>query len=144
MGAQTQINPAGNVKIGGYQHALRLNNAPGPLDELNALPIKTTGNETIFVRDVANVRDGNPPQINVVHVDGQRSVLVNVLKTGATSTLAVVQGVKDMAPNILKILPAAVTGVVDHGRDCLAGRLRRNAQHHDHGRHRARGRYSCR
>ncbi len=131
IAAQNQINPAGFAKIGGFQYAVRLNNAPGSVEELNNLPIKVVGGATIYMRDVAHVRDGSAPQTNVVHVDGARSVIMTVLKNGATSTLAIVQGIKDALPKLeetlppgLKIVPigdqslfvkAAVEGVVKEG-----------------------------
>jgi CzcA family heavy metal efflux pump len=131
IAAQNQINPAGFAKIGGYQYTIKLNNAPGSADDLNALPIKVVNGATIYMRDVAHVRDGSAPQTNVVHVDGARSVVMTILKNGATSTLAIVQGVKDALPKIqenlppaLKIVPigdqslfvkAAVEGVVKEG-----------------------------
>ncbi len=131
IAAQNQINPAGFAKIGGFQYNVRLNNAPGSIDELNNLPVKVVNGATIYMRDVAHVRDGSAPQTNVVHVDGSRSVLMTILKNGSTSTLAVVQGIKDALPAIqatlpdtLKIVPigdqslfvkAAVEGVVKEG-----------------------------
>ncbi len=131
IAAQNQINPAGFAKIGGFQYNVRLNNAPGSIDELNNLPVKVVNGATIFMRDVAHVRDGSAPQTNVVHVDGSRSVLMTILKNGSTSTLAIVQGIKDALPAIqatlpdnLKIVPigdqslfvkAAVEGVVKEG-----------------------------
>ncbi|CUS46230.1 MAG: efflux RND transporter permease subunit [Pseudomonadota bacterium] len=131
IAAQNQINPAGFVKIGGYQYTVRLNNAPGSIEELNALPIKVVDGGTIYMRDVAHVRDGTAPQTNVVHVDGSRSVLMTILKNGATSTLAIVQGIKDALPgaqaslpDALKIVPigdqslfvkAAINGVIKEG-----------------------------
>lgn len=131
IAAQNQINPAGFAKIGGFQYSVRLNNAPGSIEELNALPVKVVNGATITMSDVAHVRDGSAPQTNVVHVDGNRSVLMTILKNGATSTLAIVQGIKDALPKIqetlpptLKIVPigdqslfvkAAVEGVVKEG-----------------------------
>ncbi|MFK3889906.1 efflux RND transporter permease subunit [Sphingomonas sp. NPDC079357] len=131
IAAQNQINPAGFAKIGGFQYSVRLNNAPGSIEELNSIPVKVVGGATIYMRDVAHVRDGSAPQTNVVHVDGSRSVIMTVLKNGATSTLAIVQGIKDALPKIqetlpstLKIVPigdqslfvrAAVEGVVKEG-----------------------------
>jgi CzcA family heavy metal efflux pump len=131
IAAQNQINPAGFVKIGTYQYSVKLNNAPESVEELNKLPVKVVNGATIYLRDVAHVRDGSAPQTNIVHVDGQRSVLITILKNGATSTLAIVQGVKDKLPKImeglpdaLKIVPvgdqslfvrAAVSGVVHEG-----------------------------
>lgn len=131
IAAQNQINPAGFAKIGGFQYNVRLNNAPGSIDELNNLPVKVVSGATIYMRDVAHVRDGSAPQTNVVHVDGSRSVVMTILKNGSTSTLAIVQGIKDALPAIqatlpdsLKIVPigdqslfvkAAVEGVVKEG-----------------------------
>lgn len=131
IAAQNQINPAGFAKIGGFQYSVRLNNAPGSVEELNSIPVKVVNGATIYMRDVAHVRDGSAPQTNVVHVDGARSVIMTVLKNGATSTLAIVQGIKDALPKIqetlpstLKIVPigdqslfvrAAVEGVVKEG-----------------------------
>ncbi|MDB5710146.1 MAG: transporter [Sphingomonas bacterium] len=106
--AQNQINPAGFAKIGGFQYAVKLNNAPGSVEELNNLPIKVVNGATIYMRDVAHVRDGSAPQTNVVHVDGARSVLMTILKNGSTSTLAIVQGIKDALPKIQETLPAAL------------------------------------
>lgn len=108
IGAQNQINPAGFVKIGSYQYNVKLNNAPASVEELNNLPVKVVNGATIYLRDVAHVRDGSAPQTNIVHVDGQRSVLITILKNGATSTLAIVQGVKDKLPKIMEGLPAAL------------------------------------
>jgi len=131
IAAQTQITPAGFVKIGSTQYAVRLNNAPGSVEQLGDLPVKVVGGATITLRDVAHVRDGAAPQTNVVHVDGSRSVVMTVLKNGAASTLAIIQGVKDSLPAIqltlpdaLKVVPigdqsvfvkAAVQGVVSEG-----------------------------
>jgi CzcA family heavy metal efflux pump len=131
IAAQNQINPAGFAKIGNFQYNVKLNNAPGSVDELNAIPIKVVNGGTIYMRDVATVRDGSAPQTNVVHVDGARSVVLTILKNGGTSTLAIVQGVKDQVaklkpnlPDALKIVPtgdqslfvkAAVEGVIKEG-----------------------------
>jgi len=131
IAAQNQIVPAGTTKIGLYEWNVKLNNSPEDVAALNDLPIKTVNGATIYIRDVAHVHDGSPPQRNVVRVDGRRSVLMTVLKSGATSTLAIVAGVKSLLPRIqetlpssLKIIPladqslfvkAAVSGVVREG-----------------------------
>ncbi|TCM19672.1 CzcA family heavy metal efflux pump [Novosphingobium sp. PhB165] len=131
IAAQNQINPAGFVKIGPAQYSVRLNNTPASIDALNDLPVKVVNGATIYMRDVAFVRDGSAQQQNVVHVQGSRSVLLTVLKNGAASTLSVVDGVKDALPKItstlpdtLKVLPvgdqsvfvkAAVSGVLHEG-----------------------------
>jgi CzcA family heavy metal efflux pump len=108
LSAQTQITPAGFVKIGAFQYNLRLNNAPGTVAQLSALPIKTVNGTTIHIGDVATVRSGAAPQQNIVHVDGQRSVLMTVFKSGATSTIAIVDGIKEMVPQLLVGLPPAL------------------------------------
>jgi CzcA family heavy metal efflux pump len=109
IAAQNQINPAGFAKIGDYQYSVKLNNAPGSIDALNDLPVKVVNGATIYMRDVAHVRDGSGPQTNVVHVDGHRSVLITVLKNGSVSTLAVIQGIKDQLPKLQAILPPSLT-----------------------------------
>ena len=108
IASQNQINPAGFAKIGNFQYNVRLNNAPGSVEALNDLPVKVVGGATIYMHDVAHVRDGTAPQTNVVHVDGSRSVLLTVLKNGATSTLAIVQGIKDALPKVQETLPASL------------------------------------
>jgi multidrug efflux pump subunit AcrB len=108
IAAQSQINPAGFVKIGPTQYSVSLNNAPASVEALNDLPVKVVGGATIYMRDVAHVRDGYPPQTNVVHVNGRRSVLLTVLKNGAVSTLSIITGVKDKMPKILVGLPDAL------------------------------------
>jgi len=108
IAAQNQINPVGFAKIGSFQYSVALNNAPSSVEQLNNLPVKVVNGATIYMRDVAHVRDGSAPQTNVVHVDGSRSVLITVLKNGATSTLAIVQGIKDALPNIQTTLPGAL------------------------------------
>ncbi len=94
LAAQNLITPVGTQKIGAFEYTLQLNNAPSELKQLGDLPVKTVNGTTIYVRDVAHVLDGSPPQTNIVHVDGNRSVLMSVLKNGSTSTLAIVAGIK--------------------------------------------------
>ncbi len=105
ISAQNQINPGGFAKIGAFQYVVWLNNAPQSIAALNDLPVKQVGGATIYMRDVAHVRDGAAPQTNVVHVAARRSVLLTVLKNGATSTLSVIQDVKDNLPKIEASLP---------------------------------------
>ncbi|MBE7220077.1 MAG: efflux RND transporter permease subunit, partial [Caulobacteraceae bacterium] len=131
LAAQNQIIPAGTTKIGDIEYNVRLNNSPTAVDELNDLPIKTVNGTTIYMRDVAHVRDGSPPQRNIVRVDGSRAVLMTILKSGSASTIAIVNDVLATLPRIkatlppqLKITPlsdqslfvkAAVSGVVREG-----------------------------
>ncbi|NKI98749.1 efflux RND transporter permease subunit [Novosphingobium sp. SG707] len=109
LASQTQITPAGFVKMGEFQYNFRLNNAPSSIEQLNDLPIRTINGAVIRMRDVAHVRDGSAPQQNVVHVNGQRSALLTVLKSGATSTISVVEGIKAMLPQVMTGLPPALT-----------------------------------
>jgi CzcA family heavy metal efflux pump len=102
---QNQIAPVGNIKIGAYQYVVKLNNAASTLDEINNLPVKTVNGGTVFLRDVGHVRDGNPPQQSVVHVDGSRAVLSTVFKNGKASTLDVVQNIKNLLPILKTQLP---------------------------------------
>lgn len=105
LAAQNQINPAGFIKIGPTQYSVHLNNAPSSVDGLNDIPVKVVNGATIYMRDVAHVRDGNSPQTNIVHVEGNRSVLMTILKNGTPSTLSIINGVKDRLPAIAEKLP---------------------------------------
>ena len=105
LAAQNLITPVGTQKIGAFEYTIQLNNAPSDLDAIAAMPIKTVAGALVTIRDVANVRDGNPPQTNVVHVDGNRSVLLTVFKNGSASTLAIIDGIKAMAEAIKPGLP---------------------------------------
>ncbi|MGA8611460.1 MAG: efflux RND transporter permease subunit [Xanthobacteraceae bacterium] len=105
LAAQNLITPVGTEKIGNFEYAIQLNNAPSVIDDLGNLPIKTANGAIVYIRDVAQVRDGYPPQTNIVHVDGNRSVLMQVLKNGAVSTLAIIDGIKKKAQEIKTILP---------------------------------------
>ncbi len=108
LSAQNQIIPIGTQKIGTFEYDLELNNSPEVIDELNDLPVKAVNGTTILMRDVAHVRDGYPPQTNIVHVDGKRSVLMTILKSGSASTLAIIQGVKSLLPSLKAVLPEAL------------------------------------
>ncbi len=105
MGAQNLILPAGTTKIGTREYNVKLNAAPKTVAELNELPIKTINGTTIYLRDVAWVRDGSPPQTNIVRVDGQRASLLTIQKSGAASTLDIVRGIKELLPQITPTLP---------------------------------------
>ena len=105
LAAQNQIIPVGTAKIGMYEYHVQLNNSPLAIATLNSLPIKTVNGAVITIGQVAHVRDGSPPQNNVVRVDGHRAVLMPILKTGSASTLAVVAGVKKLLPLIKETMP---------------------------------------
>ena len=106
LAAQNLITPAGTEKIGSFEYAIMLNNAPSVIAELGDLPIKAVNGAIVYIHDVAHVRDGNPPQTNIVHVEGNRSVLMVVLKNGTVSTLAIIDGIKQKLAEIKDILPA--------------------------------------
>jgi len=105
IGSQNLILPAGTIKIGSKEDDVDLNGSPQTIEEMNDLPIKTVGDNTIYIRDVAHVRDGNPPQTNIVLVDGQRAALMTVMKLGATSTLDIINNLKERLPIALAGLP---------------------------------------
>ena len=105
LSAQNLIVPIGTQKIGGVEYSMRLNNAPNEILELGNLPIKSVNGAMVYIRDVANVHDGNSPQTSIVHVDGNRSVLMSVLKNGTTSTLAIVDGVREKLETMKDSLP---------------------------------------
>ncbi|HXO33029.1 MAG TPA: efflux RND transporter permease subunit [Candidatus Acidoferrales bacterium] len=104
---QNLILPTGTSKIGGKEYQVDVPNAaPQSIGELNRIPIKTIGSTTIYVKDVAWVRDGFPPQTNIVRVNGQRSVLLTIQKAGDASTLKVIAGIKSLLPQIATTVPA--------------------------------------
>ncbi|HUK23007.1 MAG TPA: efflux RND transporter permease subunit [Terriglobales bacterium] len=105
ISAQNLILPSGTSKIGSLEYQVNMNGSPQTIAELNRLPIKTIGNTTIYIQDVAHVRDGFPPQTNIVRVNGRRATLMTILKAGNASTLSVISGVKDMLPEILSSVP---------------------------------------
>ena len=106
ISVQNLILPTGTSKIGGKEYDVDVPNAaPQTIGELNRIPIKTIGSTTIYVKDVAWVRDGFPPQTNIVRVNGQRSVLLTIQKAGNASTLNVIAGVKSLLPQIAATVP---------------------------------------
>ena len=131
LAAQNLIVPVGTQKVGTFEYTLQLNNAPSDINALGDLPVKMVNGTTVYIRDVAHVLDGSPPQTNIVHVDGHRSVLLSVLKNGSASTLAIVSGIKQrladskgILPDNLKVTPigdqslfvrAAISGVAREG-----------------------------
>ena len=98
--------PAGTEKIGGTEYNVRLNASTQRIDELNDLPIRSRNGTVTFLRDVAFVHDGHPPQTNIVRVNGRRAVLMTIQKTGAASTLNIVNTIKDRLPRVRELLPA--------------------------------------
>jgi multidrug efflux pump subunit AcrB len=110
ISAQNLILPTGTSKIGSKEYNVDIPNAaPVTIADLNRIPIKTVGNTTIYMKDVAWVRDGFPPQTNIVRVNGQRSVLLTIQKAGDASTLKVISGIKSLLPQIASTLPKQLT-----------------------------------
>src|SRR3989454_355393 len=105
LGTQNVILPAGTAKIGPIEYNIRTNSSPDILETLNDLPVKQVGGATVYMRDIAQVRDGFAVQTNMVHVDGRLSALLAVLKTPTASTLDIVQRVKNALPRIQATLP---------------------------------------
>ena len=131
IGAQNLILPAGTEKIGDLEYSVRLNGSPLQIDELNNAPIRTVNGITTYIRDVAHIHDGSPPQTNIVRVNGQRAVLMSILKIGNASTLDIVDSLQKMLPTIRTAIPqnmeihalsdqslfvrAAISGVIREG-----------------------------
>jgi len=106
ISVQNLILPTGTSKIGSREYDVSIPNAaPQTIADLNRIPIKTIGGTTIYIKDVAWVRDGFPPQTNIVRVNGQRSVLLTIQKAGNASTLNVISGIKALLPQIKTTLP---------------------------------------
>jgi len=105
VGNQSVILPVGTAKIGSSEYDVRTNAAPATLEELGALPIKQVGGTTLYLRDVATVSDGFSPQTNIVRLDGNRGVLVSILKAGEASTLDVVKGIRKLLPVVATMVP---------------------------------------
>ncbi|WP_375274397.1 efflux RND transporter permease subunit [Methylorubrum thiocyanatum] len=103
--SQNLTIPSGLAKIGEQQYPVQMNATPDAIAALNEIPIKVVNGQPVLVRDVAYVRDGGPPQVNVVRADGQASVLMRVLKNGTASTLDVVNNVKAALPDIRAAAP---------------------------------------
>ena len=106
ISVQNLILPTGTSKIGPREYDVSIPNAaPQTITDLNRIPIKTIGGTTIYIKDVAWVRDGFPPQTNIVRVNGQRSVLLTIQKAGEASTLSVIAGIKSLLPQIATTVP---------------------------------------
>ncbi len=139
VNTQNLIAPSGTMKIDRFEYAIETNSAPSLVDALNTLPIKTVNGAAIYIRDVAHVRDGSPPQTNIVRVDGRRAILMSIMKTGSASTLDIIDsvrskidGMRGQLPPQLKIsalsdqsifVRGAISGVVREGiiAACLTG-----------------------
>ena len=105
ISAENLILPTGTTKIGSLEYQVEMNGNPQTMAELNDLPVKTVNGSTIYMRDVAHVRDGFAPQTNIVHMNGERGALMSMLKVGSASTITIVEGVKRMAQVAAQSLP---------------------------------------
>jgi multidrug efflux pump subunit AcrB len=108
LSIQNLITPVGTQKIGTFEYTVNLNASPPDIAAFNDLPIKIVNGTVIYMRDVADVHDGSPPQINAVHVDGKNAVLLAVIKSGAVSTLSIISGIKQLLPSVTKTLPSGL------------------------------------
>ncbi|HWV62997.1 MAG TPA: efflux RND transporter permease subunit, partial [Oxalicibacterium sp.] len=131
ISAQNLILPSGSAKFGDTEYTVKMNGSPQVLDELNDLPVRTTSGATVYLGEVAHVRDGFTPQTNIVRHNGERGVLLSVLKNGGASTLEIVDNLKASLKDIMPTLPddvelitlfdqsvfvkSAVSGVVHEG-----------------------------
>ncbi len=131
--SQNVIAPSGTIKLDRFEYQVESNSAPSLLEALNNMPVKTVNGAVVYIRDVAHVRDGSPPQTNIVRVDGRRAIVMNVMKTGSASTLDIIENVrriisspslKGQLPAQLRIAPladqsifvrSAISGVVREG-----------------------------
>ncbi|MDP4021938.1 efflux RND transporter permease subunit [Methylobacterium sp. NEAU 140] len=109
MSAQNLTVPSGLSKIGEQQYPIQLNATPPSIETLNLAPITVVAGQPVLMRDVAYVRDGGPPQVNVVRADGGQAVLLPIIKNGNASTLSVVDNVKAMMPLIRAAAPEGMS-----------------------------------
>ena len=109
VNAQNVITPSGTAKIGSIEYQVEMNSAPKTIPELNDLPVKQINGATIYLRDVAHVRDGFAPQTNIVRQDGVHGVLMSMYKVGGGSTITIVNAIKAIVPVALQALPRGVT-----------------------------------
>jgi multidrug efflux pump subunit AcrB len=139
VNAQNLIAPSGTMKVDRWEYEVETNSAPEVVNDLNNLPIRAVNGAVIYIRDVAHVRDGFPPQTNIVRVDGKRAILMSILKVGSASTLDIIAGIRAKIESITGQLPpqlkiafladqgifvrGAISGVVREGiiAACLTG-----------------------
>jgi multidrug efflux pump subunit AcrB len=129
---QNTVIPAGTQKIGQFENYVELNGSPVDLDRINEVPVKRVNGTVIYMRDVAFVHNGAPPQTNLVRMDGRRAVLLPVFKIGNASTLAITGSVKSRIPKLLAGMPkglkiAAVGDQTEFVRGAIVGVVREGA-----------------
>src|SRR6201997_5403688 len=105
IATQNLILPAGTLKVGTYEYQVETNSAPSTIAGLNDLPIRQVKGAMVYIHDVAHVRDGFPPQTNIVRVDGQRAALITIQKNGNASTLDIIKGIYGKLPGLKETLP---------------------------------------
>ncbi len=105
VNAQNLILPSGTVKLGSVEYNVEMNGTPATIAELNDLPVKTVNGATLYIRDVAHIRDGFAPQTNIVRQDGNRGALMSIYKIGNASTLQIVDGIKKIVVQAAQTLP---------------------------------------
>jgi multidrug efflux pump subunit AcrB len=108
ISVQNLILPAGDQKLGKFDWNVALNASPTAIEKINDLPVKKVNGTIIYMRDVAFVHQGSPPQINIVRVNGSRAVLMTILKAGSASTLSVIDGIKSLLPRVQESLPSSL------------------------------------
>ncbi|HEY6767232.1 MAG TPA: efflux RND transporter permease subunit [Candidatus Sulfotelmatobacter sp.] len=129
VNAQNIILPSGTIKLGQLEYNVEMNGTPQTIAELNDLPVKTTNGSTLYMRDVAHIRDGFAPQTNIVRQDGNRGALMSIYKNGNASTLQIVAGIKGIVQQAAQALPPElkVTSLFDQSlfvRASIQGVLR--------------------
>ena len=105
LARQNLVLPSGTAKISQFEYDIRVNGSPTTLQQLADYPIKRVNNAIVYLRDVGTVSDGFAPQTNIARQDGQRGVLVSILKAGSASTLSVVSGIRDILKSVVQTLP---------------------------------------
>src|ERR1700681_4336253 len=108
ISVQNLVLPAGDEKIGKFDWNVALNASPILLQKINDLPVKKVNDTIIYMRYVAYVHQGSPPQTNLVRVNGSRAVLMTILKAGSASTLSVIEGIKSLLPRVQESLPSSL------------------------------------
>lgn len=129
VNAENLVTPSGSAKIGSLEYAVEMNGTPETIAQLNDLPVRTVNGSTLYLRDVAHVRDGFTPQTNIVRQDGVRGALMSVFKIGRASTLDIVKAVKDVVPMAAQSLPPElkITSMFDQSlfvRAAISGVIR--------------------
>src|ERR1700691_1556693 len=129
VNAQNIVLPTGTIKLGPVEYNVEMNGTPETIAELNDLPVKTVNGATLYMRDVAHIRDGFSPQTNIVRQDGNRGALMSIYKNGNASTLDIVAGVKNIVQQAAQALPPElkVTALFDKSlfvRESISGVLR--------------------